>query len=113
MITEFPNCTYEGCDIVDLTNKKITPKQFNWKYGNFLERLDYPDNTFDFIHMRLLILSVREVDWPIVLKEALRVLKPGGVIQWKEFDLKVRNLYNFIVSVITYLPPKIIIIDDW
>ncbi|KAG2193981.1 hypothetical protein INT47_000769 [Mucor saturninus] len=89
MITDYPNCTYEGCDIVNSTNKNITPKQFNWKYGNFLERIDYPDNTFDFIHMRLLLLSVREVDWPIVLKEALRVLKPGGFIQWKEFDLKM------------------------
>lgn len=103
MITEYPNCKFEGCDIVNVTNSNVVPKQFKFSYSNVLERLDYPDNTFDFVHMRLFILALREVEWPIVIKEILRVAKPGGIIQLIEFDLKVRNLFFFFFFFLTYL----------
>ncbi|EIE87400.1 hypothetical protein RO3G_12111 [Rhizopus delemar RA 99-880] len=49
MISEYPNCQYDGCDIVDVINKSIMLKQFTFKFGNILETLPYKDNTFDFV----------------------------------------------------------------
>lgn len=95
MILEYPKCEYEGCDIVEVTNTNIA-NRFNFRHGNVLEGLDYPDNTFDFVHMRLFILALREVEWPIAIKEILRVTKPGGMIQLLEFDLKVCTWIRYI-----------------
>jgi ubiquinone/menaquinone biosynthesis C-methylase UbiE len=89
MINDYPNCTYEGCDIVRVVNPNINPPQFHYSHGNILERLDYDDNTFDFVHIRLLVLAIREEEWPKTLKEALRVTKPGGMIMLQETDFKV------------------------
>lgn len=89
MIYDYPNCTYEGCDIVSVTNSNVSQSQVHYSYGNVLEGLDYPDNSFDFVHMRLFILALREDEWPIAIKEVLRVTKPGGIFQLLEFDLKV------------------------
>ena len=88
MVSDYPNCTYEGCDIEDVTNKRLSLKQTHFRTGNVLQGLPYPDNSFDFVHMRLLILAFKVEEWPMAIDEILRVTKPGGMIQLLEFDLK-------------------------
>ncbi|CAO3649558.1 unnamed protein product [Mucor hiemalis] len=97
MILDYPKCDYQGCDIVQVTNTNITSR-FKFSYGNVLEGLDFPDNTFDFVHMRLFILALREVEWPVAIKEILRVTKPGGIIQLLEFDLKMTGGGNVAIE---------------
>lgn len=89
MAHEFPNCNYEGCDIVDVKNPNVSQKQVTYNYGNVVEGLNYPDNTFDLVQMRLLILGLRTEEWPIAIKELIRVTKPGGMIQLMEVDFEV------------------------
>ena len=40
-------------------------------------KLEFPDNTFDLIHCRLVLWALG-TDWTSAVKEAFRVLKPGG-----------------------------------
>ncbi|CAO3702879.1 unnamed protein product [Rhizopus stolonifer] len=87
MIDEYPRCTYHGCDIVDTTNKILSIDQFTFNQGNVVKGLPYPDNTFDFVCMRLLVAALREGEWPIAIKELIRVTKPGGMIQSTEIDI--------------------------
>ncbi|KAG1047860.1 hypothetical protein G6F43_009718 [Rhizopus delemar] len=89
MINDYPNCTCHGCDIVDTTNKILKADQFTYSYGNVLVGLPYEDNTFDFVHMRFFALALRKEEWPIALKEAIRVVKPGGIIQLTEPGMQV------------------------
>lgn len=89
MINDYPNCTYHGCDIVNATSKVLNANQFTFSYGNVVKGLPYADNTFDFVHMRLLILALRKEEWPIAIKEVIRVTKPGGMLQLTEAHLKV------------------------
>ncbi|RCH84248.1 hypothetical protein CU098_008031, partial [Rhizopus stolonifer] len=89
MAQDFPNCTYDGCDIVNIVNKNLDVKQFTFREGNVLHGLPYPDNTFDFVHMRLLVYALREEEWPVAIKEAIRVVKPGGMLQFVESGLKL------------------------
>jgi ubiquinone/menaquinone biosynthesis C-methylase UbiE len=96
MVSEYPNCTYDGCDIVNVINENFKPPQFCYSYGNVLEGLDYEDNTFDFVHIRCLILAIREDEWPKVIKEAIRVTKPGGMIMFVEIDLRVRHTFLYM-----------------
>ncbi|RDW57393.1 UMTA methyltransferase family protein [Coleophoma crateriformis] len=44
------------------------------------------DGSFDFIYIRTMAGSI--TSWPDLLKEALRVLKPGGKIEFVEFALR-------------------------
>ncbi|CEJ02869.1 hypothetical protein RMCBS344292_16862 [Rhizopus microsporus] len=92
-ISGHPNCTYYGCDLVDVVDKEAMPKQFTFTIGNVVEGLPYEDNTFDFVHMRLLVLSLREEEWPLAVKEAVRVAKPGGYLQFVESSGDVSTLY--------------------
>ncbi|KAG1047524.1 hypothetical protein G6F43_010030 [Rhizopus delemar] len=73
MVSEYPNCTYEGCDIEDVTNKRLSLKQTKFRIGNVLQGLPYPDNSFDFVHMRLLILAFKVEEWPVAIDEILRM----------------------------------------
>ncbi|KAG0748550.1 hypothetical protein G6F57_004126 [Rhizopus arrhizus] len=73
MVSDYPNCTYEGCDIEDVTNKRLSLKQTHFRTGNVLQGLPYPDNSFDFVHMRLLILAFKVEEWPMAIAEILRM----------------------------------------
>lgn len=86
MITDYPNCTYHGCDIVDTTNKILKIDQFTFSQGNVAQKLPYADNTFDFVHMRLLVAALREDEWPMAIGELVRVTKSGGMIQLTETE---------------------------
>ncbi|KAG1521744.1 hypothetical protein G6F52_006463 [Rhizopus delemar] len=93
MISEYPNCQYDGCDIVDVINKSIMLKQFTFKFGNILETLPYKDNTFDFVQMRLFIAALKIDQWPEAIEEALRVPEEGGN-EFHEMMVAVHNVFQ-------------------
>lgn len=43
---------------------------------------------FDIVDQRLLVAALRTEEWPVVLSDVLRVLKPGGYAQFAEMDCK-------------------------
>ncbi|KAF7731640.1 hypothetical protein EC973_008809 [Apophysomyces ossiformis] len=59
----------------------------DFEVGNILHGLPYPDNTFTLVHMRQMILSIPLVHWKQLLRELVRVTKPGGYIQLVEADV--------------------------
>jgi ubiquinone/menaquinone biosynthesis C-methylase UbiE len=72
----------------------LSPTQPSWVPPNLKFELDdaqldwtFPDNHFDFIHVRLLMGSIR--DWPKLYSEIYRCLKPGGYLEHQEFDPRV------------------------
>ncbi|KAG1226582.1 hypothetical protein G6F67_008918 [Rhizopus microsporus] len=88
MVQEYPNCTYHGCDIVNILYKNVDVEQFTFSKGNVIKGLPYEDNTFDFVHMRFFVLALREDEWPMAIKELIRVTKPGGMVQISEIGFK-------------------------
>lgn len=69
----------------------IRPENVNFEIYNVLSGLPYPDNTFDFVNMRFMLSAFAVSDWPVVLKETYRVLKPGGVIELMETQFPVSS----------------------
>ncbi|KAJ4379949.1 hypothetical protein N0V85_008802 [Neurospora sp. IMI 360204] len=72
---EFPNAEVIGTD--------ITPIQPSWVPANIKFELDdcngewtWPDNTFDFIHLRMMFGIIE--DWDALFRQAYRTCKPGG-----------------------------------
>lgn len=82
---KFPNAEVIGTD--------VSPIQPSWVPPNVKFELDdcnkewtWPDNTFDFIHIRFLVGVVE--DWYKLFRQAYRTCKPGGYVEsfTAEFD---------------------------
>lgn len=91
MAIDHPEFEMTGVDMADMFPTTIRPENVKFELLNILDGLPYPDNTFDFVHMRLMIIAFRSTEWPLVLKEIFRVLKPGGLVQLVESDFTVNN----------------------
>ncbi|OAD06794.1 hypothetical protein MUCCIDRAFT_155396 [Mucor lusitanicus CBS 277.49] len=86
MAIDYPQFKITGLDMADMFPTTIRPENVKFELHNILNGLPYPDQTFDYVHMRLLITGLRTEEWPIVIAEIHRVLKPGGLVQLVESD---------------------------
>ncbi|EJD45643.1 hypothetical protein AURDEDRAFT_113983 [Auricularia subglabra TFB-10046 SS5] len=83
---------FVGLDIVPLQpdlhllGSDIAPR-VKWVQANFLERLPFDDEEFDFVHVRRIARGVPETKWDYLLEEITRVLKKGGAFEIVEEDL--------------------------
>ncbi|KAG8962747.1 hypothetical protein FRC03_003842 [Tulasnella sp. 419] len=66
---------------------KTLSERIKWMHGNFLEPLPFPDNYFDYIHIRKVARGIPETKWDEFFAEISRILKPGGAFEMFETDL--------------------------
>ncbi|CAI2177711.1 11087_t:CDS:2 [Funneliformis geosporum] len=88
MSTEFPQCQFIGIDIESRAPENVFPINCLFEESNFLkERLPYPDNSFDVVHIRmtLFLLDVEQIRF--LLGEASRVTRQHGYVEILEPDL--------------------------
>jgi ubiquinone/menaquinone biosynthesis C-methylase UbiE len=58
----------------------------NFECMNILDPLSFADESFDYVHARFLVGVIPKDRWTAVLKECMRVLKPGGYIRLVECE---------------------------
>ncbi|MBX5450632.1 class I SAM-dependent methyltransferase [Thermogemmatispora sp.] len=58
---------------------------------NVMESLAFPDASFDLINGRLLSSFMRPHNWPHLLAECRRLLKPGGIMRLTESEFPLSN----------------------
>jgi SAM-dependent methyltransferase len=79
---------FPGARVVGLDAQAGAPRRRPDKYEfiqhDVLERLPFPDATFDYVHQRLLVAAIPLEDWPAVVAELARVTKPGGYVELLE-----------------------------
>ncbi|KAJ6605681.1 hypothetical protein B0H10DRAFT_2076669 [Mycena sp. CBHHK59/15] len=84
------NCHFVGVDIVplhpDLGSSELSTR-ITWVQANFLEGLPFPNDEFDFVHIKRIALGVPEDKWDALFEEIVRVMKPGGAFELIEEDL--------------------------
>lgn len=87
----FPQANIVGFDMtpppVDEGKAIQRPDNFAFVQGNMLEGLPFPDNSFDFVHQRLVIVALPTSQWVRQTQELLRVTRPGGWVELVEGDL--------------------------
>ncbi|RKP12065.1 S-adenosyl-L-methionine-dependent methyltransferase [Piptocephalis cylindrospora] len=62
------------------------PSNCHLMYGDILRGLMFRDARFDFVHQRNLVRSIPSSKWSDVLREHVRLLKPGGWLELHEPD---------------------------
>ncbi|RCH78170.1 hypothetical protein CU098_000846, partial [Rhizopus stolonifer] len=67
------------------------PKNLKYHEADITETWPLDSNSVDFIFQRSMGQSIQKEQWPKVLNEMLRVLKPGGTIELVEADLWHHN----------------------
>lgn len=84
----FPQTSVVGLDIneppTDTAASALPepiPTNYQFQAGNVLEGLPFPDQAFDYVHMRLLVSAIPHDRWPRVVQELVRVTAPGGWVE--------------------------------
>ncbi|HEV2654173.1 MAG TPA: methyltransferase domain-containing protein [Ktedonobacteraceae bacterium] len=90
---ERPDSEVAGIDIskvmINYANARARSEgRTNASFGvmDVRQPLDFSDNTFDLVNGRWLTSFLLRQDWPVLLKECLRITKPGGIIRITESD---------------------------
>ncbi|KAI9483785.1 MAG: S-adenosyl-L-methionine-dependent methyltransferase [Benjaminiella poitrasii] len=100
MAQEYPNCQVIGIDVVPPSEKegwnqplaRSAGQKIRFQYGDILKnRIQFPDDYFDFIYQRDVATVLSFKSWPNLISEFHRMLKPGGQIQLVEYDLLFKN----------------------
>ncbi|KAI0056109.1 hypothetical protein BV25DRAFT_1771447, partial [Artomyces pyxidatus] len=57
------------------------PSRITWVQANCLEGLPFPNEEFDFVHIKRIALGVPEDKWDNLFEEIVRVMKPGAAFE--------------------------------
>ena len=92
MAQAFPQAFVTGCDLVEqATDKNPKPANYRFVEADVLKALPFRNQSFDFVHQRLLFLAIPAHLWAIELVELVRVTRPGGWIELVESEIQARN----------------------
>lgn len=67
MAEQHPRSQFHGVDVSCVFPENIKPANVEFVIGNIAKHIPYPDNTFDYIHQRLLIFGLTNEDWENVI----------------------------------------------
>ncbi|KAG2102195.1 uncharacterized protein F5147DRAFT_540241, partial [Suillus discolor] len=68
-------------DLARLSRKKDLLNRVSWIQANFLEGLPFPNESFDFVHVKRIARGVPEDKWDDLFEEITRVMKPGAAFE--------------------------------
>jgi len=63
-----------------------------------LEHLDYPDESFDLVFFNFMLHELPPAHTPALLREVVRVLKPGGLFAGHEFHLRPNDPFQNVLQ---------------
>ncbi|KAL0083975.1 S-adenosyl-L-methionine-dependent methyltransferase [Phycomyces blakesleeanus] len=103
MAQAYPDCTFIGIDMADVFPKENVPPNVEFKIVNASDLSEFEDNTFGLVHTRLLIAGFPADKWIPMIKEIYRIVAPGGLVQFLEYDFISGPKQGSILKVITSL----------
>ncbi|KAF9578952.1 hypothetical protein BGW38_005001, partial [Lunasporangiospora selenospora] len=91
MATEMTTINFVGVDISPIYPTAIHPRNCNFYNENITKGISQPDSAFDVVFQRNVVCGLTFEHWQRVMKEAFRVLKPGGYYECVESDVSIQN----------------------
>ena len=96
MSKKFPNAEFIGTDIVSIPELEDKPKNLKFVQCDTLKGLPFEDNYFDYVHQKFLNGAFLVKDWPIALKELIRIIKPGGFLEVSYYTVIFLNSFEIL-----------------
>ncbi|KAJ5580328.1 S-adenosyl-L-methionine-dependent methyltransferase [Penicillium hispanicum] len=87
MADEYPSAEVVGVDLSPIQPGWVPPN-LRFIIDDVNQEWSFPPNSFDFIHVRLLMGSVEH--WPTFLRRCYDHLKPGGRLELSECDPRIK-----------------------
>ncbi|KAA1469908.1 hypothetical protein DENSPDRAFT_928486 [Dentipellis sp. KUC8613] len=89
---QWRQCEFVGIDLIplhpDLSHfSSDLGSRITWMQVNCLEGLPFPNEEFDYVHIKRIAHGIPEDKWDALLEEITRVMKPGGAFEMIEEDL--------------------------
>lgn len=88
MALAFPHAHVMGIDIEHAHSTGPVPPNYTYATGSVLERLPVANNTFHFVHQRLLVGAIPATAWSGAIRELVRVTRPGGWLELVECGIE-------------------------
>lgn len=79
MIADFPQATAVGLDLV--AEKPVQDHRYGPVRGDVTAGLPFRDESFDFVHQRLLRSGIHVAAWPDAIADLVRVTRRGGWVE--------------------------------
>ncbi|OZJ03260.1 hypothetical protein BZG36_03511 [Bifiguratus adelaidae] len=86
MANDYPDTEFIGVDVANIFPSD-PPANAKFTQLNILDGLPYDDNTFDFVHVRLMLYTLKTKQWPALLADIYRILRLAGWVQLSELDI--------------------------
>src|SRR5215469_5661748 len=83
LCAQFPRAIVYGLDLVPGKTRE-RPANYRYVKANVLQGLPFADGSFDFVHQRLMVTALPVATWPDVVRDLLRVTRPGGWVELVE-----------------------------
>ncbi|THG96243.1 hypothetical protein EW145_g7812 [Phellinidium pouzarii] len=80
-----PGAILHGIDIEKRLFPPSHPSNMSFSVASITSLPDEWSDKFDFVHQRLLVLGLKNKEWPLAVEQIFRVLSPGGWVQFGEF----------------------------
>lgn len=84
---QYPSAEVIGTDLSPIQPRWVPPN-CKFELEDAHQPWTFPENHFDFIHMRILVGSI--TDFKALYKEVFRCLKPGGWFEHLDYDLNIK-----------------------
>ncbi|HLI06466.1 MAG TPA: methyltransferase domain-containing protein [Ktedonobacteraceae bacterium] len=98
MAQAFPQMQVTGIDISRLMVEyaKAQAREKNLHNASFqvmdaLNPLEFADNSFDLVNARFITGFMSKAAWPLLVRECMRVLRPGGILRLTECESPLTN----------------------
>ncbi|GLB41200.1 putative methyltransferase domain containing protein [Lyophyllum shimeji] len=96
MATDFPHCSVVGADVAPM-DVGLAPRNLRIDVCDANQGLTlYPDAQFNLVNARMIAMGIK--NYPSLIGEISRVLKPGGFLQLQEWDFFVVDAQKKLVG---------------
>ncbi|KAF8603628.1 hypothetical protein BDV93DRAFT_508270 [Ceratobasidium sp. AG-I] len=89
MAAEFPHVDFTSVDTIPLVPHAQSPNILGYEVYDLPNGITEADESFDLVHVRHVSPKIR--DLPAFVLEIYRVLRPGGLLIWSEFEFSLRD----------------------
>ncbi|GER85074.1 hypothetical protein KTAU_37100 [Thermogemmatispora aurantia] len=91
---QFPQAEVVGLDLELVKAPASPPPNYRFVQGDILHGLPFDNDSFDFVHQRLLVLAIPLAAWPSAVRELARITAPGGWVELVEVSIHISDLIS-------------------